>query len=433
MHHIHYIHKLSYAIINYEYPMQNSIKACCILSYVTGSFERMKSQNQSIVLNMIRINEPISRAEIAKLTNLTPPTVSSLVSELIEKNMITEEQSTNSKIGGRKPILLRINYSAHYIIGVYAAAEVVRVILTTMDGKIVSDYAKEITELPSKSEFVKLLIESIQYILDQSDVNKELILEIGFAMHGLVDPDQGLAMFSPHLHLENIPIKKVLEEEFNIPVIVENDVRALALAESWFGQGQGVSDFISISVGRGIGSGIFINDEIYTSSFHTAGEIGHTIIDINGPKCQCGNNGCLEAYASESAILNNVKVDLPNHPHSIIQTWIKDGEELSIKLVFKAAKELDPFAISILQRSGESLGIAAANMVNILKPSKLILEGSIFEEGDIVLSQVIKMIKKYTFKSSHEEIEVVRSSLGKTGMALGAVALVLRKMFKTLT
>ncbi|MCM3602775.1 ROK family transcriptional regulator [Robertmurraya korlensis] len=403
------------------------------MSFVTGSFERMKSQNQSIVLNMIRLKEPISRAEIAKLTNLTPPTVSSLVGELIEKNLITEEQSTNSKIGGRKPILLRINYTAHYIIGVYAAAEVVRVILTTMDGKIVSDYVKDITELPSKSEFTKLIIESIQSIFDQTDVKKDLILEIGFAMHGLVDPERGLAMFSPHLHLENIPIKDILEEEFDIPVIVENDVRALALAESWFGQGQGVTDFICISVGRGIGSGIFINDEIYTSSFNTAGEIGHTIIDINGPKCQCGNNGCLEAYASESAILNNVKQELPNHPDSLIQEWIKNGHELSIKMVFKASKEHDPFAISILQRSGNSLGLAAANMVNILKPSKIILEGSIFEEGDIVLSQVIEMIQKYTFKSSNEEIKVVRSTLGKTGMALGAVALVLRKMFKTQT
>ncbi|MEH6991831.1 ROK family transcriptional regulator [Neobacillus drentensis] len=402
------------------------------MSYVTGSFERMKSHNQSTVLNMIRLSEPISRAEIAKQTNLTPPTVSSLVSELIEKNLITEEQSTNSKAGGRKPIMLRINYSAHYIIGVYAAAEVVRVILTTMDGKIVADNSKEITVLPSKTEFINMIIDNIHNILNKTAIEKDLILGIGFAMHGLVDPDQGLAIFSPHLRLENIPIKVSLENEFNFPVIVENDVRALAIAESWFGQGQGVSDFICLSVGRGIGSGIFINNEIYKSSFNTAGEIGHTILDINGPKCQCGNNGCLEAYASESAILNNVKKELITNQDSLIHIWIKDGsDELSIKMVFKAAKQGDRFAISILEDAGKSLGLAAANMINILKPSKLIVEGSIFEEGDFVLSPLLEMIEKYTFKSSHEEIPVVCSNLGKTGMVLGAVTLVLRKMFKT--
>lgn len=402
------------------------------MSYVTGSFERMKLQNQSTVLNMIRLKEPISRAEIAKLTNLTPPTVSSLVSELIEKNLITEEQVTVSKAGGRKPIMLRINYKAHYILGVYAAAEIVRVILTTMDGKIVSDYSQEITDLPTKSVFLQMIIDNIHYILEKSEIEKNLILGIGVAMHGLVDPNQGLAIFSPHLQLENIPIKDCLESEFQIPVIVENDVRALAIAESWFGQGQGVSDFICLSVGRGIGSGIFINNEIYKSSFNTAGEIGHTILDINGPKCKCGNNGCLEAYSSETAILNKVNKVLLNNQDSLIHQWLKvNKEELSIKLVFNAAKQGDLLAISILKDAGKSLGLAAANIINILKPSKLIVEGCIFELGDYVFPPLVEMIEKYTFKSSDEEIPVVASKLGKTGMVLGAVTLVLRKMFKT--
>lgn len=398
----------------------------------TGSFERMKSLNQSTVLNMIRLKEPISRAEIAKQTNLTPPTVSSLVSELIEKNLIKEEQSTTSKAGGRKPIMLRINYSAHYIIGVYAASEVVRVILTTMDGKIIENYVKQIINLPSKTEFMNLLIESINWIIKKAEFKKDLILGIGFAMHGLVDSEQGMAIFSPHLQLENIPIKEGLEREFDIPVIVENDVRALALAESWFGQGQNESDFICISVGRGIGSGIFIKNEIYKSSFHSAGEIGHTIVDVNGPKCQCGNHGCLEAYASESAIINNVKKELEVQPDSFNLEWMNDSKkELNIKMLFKAASEGEPLVASILEKGGHSLGLATANMVNILKPSKIILEGSIFEEGDFVLQPLIKMIEKYNFNNSNEEIQIVCSKLGKTGMVLGAVTLVLRKMFST--
>jgi N-acetylglucosamine repressor len=405
--------------------MSNDIKS--------GSFERMKQHNQSMVLNMIRIKEPISRADIAKLTKLTKPTVSTMVSELIEKNLITEEEATTSSVvGGRKPFLLRINYSAYYIIGVYAAAEVVRVILSTMDGKIVTDYSKEMTELPSKDEFMDMIIKNIQYVLKYSQIENDLILGIGFAMHGLVDPDEGVAIFSPHLHLENIPIKETLEKEFHLPVMVENDVRALAIAESWFGQGQDISDFICLSVGMGIGSGIFIKDEIYKSPFNTGGEIGHTILEVNGPKCECGNNGCLEAYASETAIVKKVANELTDHHDSILSEWLRDGKnKLSLKMIFKAAKEGDLFAVSILEESARSLGLAAANMINILKPSRLILEGYIFEQGDIIVSPIKEMIEKYTFKSPHEEINVVCSKLGKTGMVLGAVTLVLHKLFKS--
>jgi len=392
----------------------------------------MKSLNQSTVLNMIRLREPISRAEIAKLTKLTPPTVSSLVSELIEKNLITEEQAASSKMGGRKPIMLRINYAAHYIIGVYAASEIVRAILTTMDGKVISDAKKDITALPTKDEFLTMVIEMINQVLNQVHIDKDRILGIGVAMHGLVDPDKGIAIFSPHLHLKNIPIKECLENEFHIPVHVENDVRALAIAESWFGQGQGVPDFICLSIGRGIGSGIFINNEVYKSTFNTAGEIGHTILDVNGPKCQCGNNGCLEAYASEPAILNKVKDEIKNKPESLLYKWLQEEKnELNLELVFKAARQGDKVAGLVLVEAGLSLGLAAANMINILKPSKLILEGKIFEEGDFVLSALKKMIDQYTFKSSNEEISVVCSKLGKTGMVLGAVTLVLHKIFKT--
>src|SRR5690606_20395481 len=284
-----------------------------------SSFERMKQFNQSTVLNVIRLKEPISRTDIAKLTKLTKPTVSSIVNELLEENLITEEEAANSTIaGGRKPIMLRINYSAYYIIGVYAAAEVIRVIMSTMDGKIVSDFSKRISHLPSKNEFMDIVFDNINKVLHHSHVKREEILGMGVAMHGLVDSDQGVAIFSPHLHLENIPIKQMLEKEFNLPVIIENDVRALAIAESWFGQGQGVSDFVCLSVGLGIGSGIYINNEIYRGPFNTGGEIGHTIVDVSGPKCQCGNFGCLEAYASETAIFEKVKRELDQHQDSII-------------------------------------------------------------------------------------------------------------------
>jgi N-acetylglucosamine repressor len=147
------------------------------------------------------------------------------------------------------------------------------------------------------------------------------------------------------------------------------------------------------------------------------------------PCCECGNDGCLEAYASEKAILKKMKEESEHYPESLLHEMKED--QLSIRSLFKAANDGDELAVSILDESGKYLGIAAANMVNILKPSKIILEGHIFEEGPYMVDAVKEMVEKYTFKSSPENITIVCSDLGKKGMVLGAVTLILKKIFKT--
>ncbi|GAF66048.1 putative transcriptional regulator [Bacillus sp. TS-2] len=397
--------------------------------YTTGSFEGMKSLNQSTILNVIHNQGPISRANIAKLTKLTPPTVGGLVNELIDRNLVIEEEALQTNGGGRRPIMLSINYSAYYIVGVYAAAEIIRVVLSKLNGEIIFDYVQKLATLPKEEEFIEMIKENISYVLEEKHVDKKQVFGIGVAMHGLVNPDKGIAIFAPHLQLRNLPLKEILEKQFDIPVMIENDVRALALAENWFGQGQGISDFICISVGRGIGSGIVLNSEVYKSSFNTAGEIGHTVVDINGPKCHCGNNGCLEACASETAILDRFDEELKLGQDSILKQRLENSrQELSIDLLFKAAREGDALTIKILEESGKSLGIATANMINLLKPSKIILEGQIFKD-DFVFNPLQQMIEQYSLKGAQEEIQIVRSELGKKGMVLGAVTLFINKLF----
>ncbi|MGG4489253.1 ROK family transcriptional regulator [Metabacillus idriensis] len=391
----------------------------------TGSFEGMRSLNQSSVLNVIRLREPISRAEIAKITNLTRPTVGDIVNNLVEQNLVMEKESISSRQGGRKPIMLSINYTARYILGIYAAAEIIRVSLSTIDGQFIYDHSKELKSLPDKEEFIEIVKECIYAVLNNCEIEQSLIIGIGFAMHGLVNPEKGTSIFSPHLHLDNIPIKEILEREFLMPVMVENDVRALALAESWFGQGKGVSDFICISVGRGIGSGIVMNNELYKSSYYTAGEIGHTVLDMDGPLCECGNQGCLEAYASEAAIIKKAL----NEADSAEYTQL-NPQALTIETIMHAAENGDSLAVRIIDQSAKSLGLATANLINILKPSKIILEGRIFEQNNLIISCIKEMVNKYTIRSKEEEVEIVCSSLGKKGMVLGAVSLVAKKMFE---
>lgn len=397
----------------------------------TGSFEGMKSLNKSAILNLIRLQGPISRAEIAKITKLTPPTVGSIVGELLENNLLVEEAGEGKAQGGRKPIMLSINSSVFYVIGVYAAAEVIHTVIATIGGEICHNYTKEIVTPPSKEEFLQMMHQCVYEVIKQDNIKREAIIGIGVGMHGLVDPEKGLSVFAPHLNLEHIPIKTSLEQEFDIPVLVENDVRTLALAESWYGQGKDTQNFICLSVGLGVGSGIVLNNEIYSGLYNSAGEVGHTIVDVNGPRCRCGNFGCLEAYASELAILDRITKGIRLGRNTIINEYINnDDSKLTIETVFKAAKQNDPLTLEVLEDTGRYLGIAIANIVNIITPSKVVLEGRIFEMGgDIILTPLRHMVKKCSLRNSPGEVIIECSELGKQGMVIGAFTLVLQKLF----
>ncbi len=256
--------------------------------------------------------------------------------------------------------MLMIHSSAFYVIGVYAAAEVIGTVLATLDGQIIEDDELPLSAPPLKEQFLQMMKERIRLVIKQSRAEIDSLIGIGVAMHGLVDPQNGVAVFAPHLNLESIPIKDELEQEFNIPALVENDVRTLALAESWYGEGQGIANFVCISVGLGVGSGIVLNDEVYSGMFHTAGELGHTVIDINGPRCRCGNYGCLEAYVSESAILSRVQKAIRLGKETLITAWLDgDSHLLTIEMIFTAAEQGDQLALEVLEDAGRYLGIAS--------------------------------------------------------------------------
>lgn len=267
-----------------------------------GTFQLMKSVNKSIILNKIRTSEPISRAEIAKETKITPPTVSSIVKELIEQGLVKESTLGHSS-GGRKPTMLHINTGAYYVIGIDAGPETVECILTDLAGGILQRTSSLLKKPLTNEMFIDVLKENVYAILGRADVNQEKIIGIGIAMHGVVDAETGMSRIAPILNLTNIPIKDVLEQEFNLTVRVENDARAMALGESWFGgRDDAGGSMAAVNIGHGVGAGIVINGKLYHGAEGIAGELGHMIIDINGEKCECGNRGCLQTIVSGKAI-----------------------------------------------------------------------------------------------------------------------------------
>lgn len=394
-----------------------------------GSFKLMKSINRSLILNIIREKGPISRADIAKLTKLTPPTVSSFVKELLEAEIVIERNLGESS-GGRKPTLLTLSEDMFHVIGMDVGSQNIKTILTGITGKVIK---KSIVPLPAQTTneaLLSLMIDSVSGILDHTKIDEEKIVGIGVGMHGIVDVEQGSSVFAPNLNLQDIPIKRVLEERFNMMVKVENDGRAMSLGELWFGNGAGIDSFVCINVGRGIGAGIIINGKLYHGSHFISGEIGHMIIDIDGPQCTCGNYGCLQTFASGPSIVEWVKKEMRLGHSSLLTTLTKgDLEKVTGELIYLSALEGDTLCKTALQQAGRYLGVGITNVIHTVNPRRIIIGGGVSNAGDLIMDNIIQTVNQRALTNPAKQTEIILSKFGDDATAMGAVALILAELF----
>ncbi|GAB6256336.1 ROK family transcriptional regulator [Peribacillus sp. N1] len=394
-----------------------------------GSFKLMKSINRSLILNIIREKGPISRADIAKLTKLTPPTVSSFVKELLQAEIVIERNLGESS-GGRKPTLLTLSEDMFHVIGMDVGSQNIKTILTSITGKVIK---KSVVPLPAQTTnetLLSLMIDSVSGILDHTKIDEEKIVGIGVSMHGIVDVEEGSSVFAPNLNLQDIPIKRVLEERFNMMVKVENDGRAMSLGELWFGNGAGIDSFVCINVGRGIGAGIIINGKLYHGSHFISGEIGHMIIDIDGPQCTCGNYGCLQTFASGPSIVEWVKKEMRLGHSSLLTNLTKgDLEKVTGELIYLSALEGDTLCKTALQQAGRYLGVGITNVIHTVNPRRIIIGGGVSNAGDLIMDNIIQTVNQRALTNPAKQTEIILSKFGDDATAMGAVALILAELF----
>jgi N-acetylglucosamine repressor len=379
-----------------------------------GTFQLMKSVNKSIILNKIRTCEPISRAQIAKDTSLTPPTVSSIVKELIEQGLVRESTLGHSS-GGRKPTMLHINSNAFYVIGVDAGPETVECILTDLTGEILERTASLLDKQLTSEKFIAILKENINTILKLTTIDQDKIIGIGIAMHGVVDVETGTSLVAPILNLRNIPIKRVLEEEFNLTIKVENDARAMALGESWFGGHGDVDSMVAVNIGRGVGAGVVMNGKLYHGAQGIAGEFGHMTIDMNGSKCECGNLGCLQTFVSGEAIAERASKQLEGR--------------LTGKEIYELAEKGNQTCIDHLNETGRIIGIGLTNLIHLVNPSKIVLGGGVMKSERFMMTQIHETIQQRVLTTEARQTNVTVTQLGDEATLLGAVSLLLVELF----
>ncbi len=380
-----------------------------------GSFDLMKKMNQQIILKLIYNKRAISRAEIAEITGLSPATVTNISKEMLAMDLIKETTRGESR-GGRKPVLLEINQKGAYFIGLEWGIAEVRGVLMDLNKRIIA-YGEEEVETCELDSFVELSKKIVSKFYNNS-IQEDKIYGLGVGVHGMVDPEKGYSLFAPHFKWRDIALKERLEEEFNLPVFIDNDVRVMALAEKWNGR----DNFLFVNTGSGIGAAIVLNGKLHYGRDYSAGEFGHMIVEKDGPLCSCGNNGCMEALISTDRLVrlydSNITGEISHQ--DLHSGWIELLED---------ARKGNSKVLDIIEDATEYLGMGLANLVNLLNPEEIILGGEFVEGADLILPLLQEEVTSKALQIPGRELSIEVTTFGEWVGAIGGATMVLQELF----
>ncbi len=323
-------------------------------------------------------------------------------------------------------VVVKKNSEKKYSIGVDLGGTNIVCAIVNYQGKIVNRLKVPTLAERGKEATIKRIIETIHENIVQSSVVPDDIIGIGIGAPGPLDVKRGMINFAPNLPgWIDVPLRKKLENEFNMKVVLENDANAAAWGERCFGAGQGVNNLVCFTLGTGIGGGIIIDGKIYHGNNYGAAELGHMTVNKDGPRCNCGNYGCLEAYSSATGIKNRIKNRIREGIKSDFLNFDEDKlfESLRLKSIFEAARKGDRLTSIVVEEAISYLGIAIANITNILNPEMVVLVGGITNEGEKLLIPLKGEVKKRAFYSNYKSLKIVIGELGGNAGVLGAAAL----------
>ncbi|MFZ5987176.1 MAG: ROK family transcriptional regulator, partial [Bacillota bacterium] len=271
-----------------------------------GNNKYLKRLNETEILNLIRTYRAISKAELSQITGLSPTAVGIIVSGLIEKDYIHETGVGDSN-GGRRPVLYELKPHSFYSIGIDIDVDNMNAVLMDIAGNIIHEDLISMPEDISFESVINKVGDAVKGIMARYSKNKDDFLGLGISVPGLVKSEIHKIIFAPNLNWRNISMESYLNNLPDIPVYVENEAKASAICEKWIGCCKDIENFVCINMKSGIGAGIFIDGRLYKGVGGAAGEVGHIVVEEEGPRCGCGNYGCLETVAATGWIIEEVK------------------------------------------------------------------------------------------------------------------------------
>lgn len=373
--------------------------------------------NKQIVLNYVRERSPISRAEIARETELQRSTVSAIVDELQNAGLV-EELGIGDSTGGRKPTMLKLKTGTPVAIGVDITPSWTTIALADLAGKVL-----EKEEFLTSPDIVYMSAQIIERVSTLAKKYPQAELEVGISVPGIADQMLGTTLYIPYFQWHDWDICKQLAKKTGLPVTIDNDANAIALAELWFGREKirRVSNFITVLVGEGIGTGVIFDGQVYRGERGAAGEFGHMIVGSDAPvECSCGSRDCWEAHASEKAIIARYLRLFDN------SAMKPDG--ITMPKLVSLANEGQVQAIEALKETAKYLGIGISNLIVGLSPQAVIVSGSITKAWSLVKDELSAMAER-SVRRDLPKTSIIASTLGDKPTLIGALSLVLARKF----
>lgn len=311
-----------------------------------------------------------------------------------------------------------------YSVGIdLGGTKILIALINKQNGEVLYHVKKKTKKDKGPKNIMKKMIEGIEELFEQSGISKDEISSIGVGAAGQIDRKNGILIGAPNLDCYDLNIKEILQKHFNLPVYLGNDVEIATIGEQKFGAGKGYDDFVCVFVGTGVGSAIVKDSKIITGATGTAGEIGHIIVDLNGRQCACGAHGCLEAYASRSAIERRIEGALKKGRQSCILDYLETGKSITSSMIQKSIEQEDELVLQCVTEASEYLSGGIASIINFINPKLIILGGGLIEAVDFFYQKTIKKAKAKSLPVPAKHIEFKKAELGDFSGVIGAAFL----------
>lgn len=397
-----------------------------------------KEKRNIDILEILRRRGPISRPEISKEMGVNVVTISNYIDEFIKHNLVYEKELDISE-GGRRPLLLDLNPQAGFVIGVGLNLMNMVGLLVDLKGNIVTK-TQIARPKASVKEISECLLEIVREILRRSKEHASHIRGIGVGVAGLINKQTGSIHWPEKMDhyytyaSVDIPLKDLMEKEFNLPTLIENDATSACFGEHWLDLGQGLKNVIYMF--SGVGCGIMINGEVYRGSQGYAGEVSiYNYKEQDLFNCEAADSCFIKRWEVDLGIVDDIKSLLSQNKDKadkFFKLTSSNVNNVDLKSVFIASRANDELALLALDKAAKRLGIKISYLVNFLNPEVVVIGGGLEEAGEIFLNKVSATVKEWAFREATENLKIVYSQLRENAVALGAASLVMQKTFAQL-
>jgi predicted NBD/HSP70 family sugar kinase len=390
------------------------------------------------ILHYIQTHSPTEQTQIAGDLGFSLMTVNKIVNDLSRKKLLTKAGKTAGKIG-RRSELFKLNPDLFVSIGIGVNENEIIFTAADSDASVISKreyrFTQETERIASAEDIVKTISSCYHRFLKDVNLDGSKVAVIGVAPEGIVDTENGVFVLGTHLGgIMDFKLRDALQNEFLLPVMIDDPARSLTYYEKKYGSAAGRSDFIYLYLGNGVGSGIVIDGKIYRGFRGIAGEVGHIIVDKNGARCRCGNYGCLETIASKGSMLRQVKTGIREGVYTKIgELCGGDADAVTLEVLKSAAEAGDKFSRNILEHVGSHIGKAVAVLVNIFNPELILLGGDCSVLGEHLLEPVRRATKSEALHVLDERTEVHAARYDRSMDSLSIAVEALDMLFENKT